>query len=502
MTIPQISEQGRRVHICRLKPVHEAMGEATVKLTELLLKRFQLPYSGPKARGYRAMVSSIIRTALEVSTREAKEKEKPKSKRMMIQLGMSVGNDNWARFPLVGSVVGMRVLKSFVSNGLLIKDQRSGRREFYTTANGKLAYKAIMTSWSVTPDFKKLLRDAPLNFSEAGVPLLVVNKIETRVQKELRKLRGEVKQKLTEAEKAMLFGSSVVAKHHLRLAAIASFWQQHPLILPDGNAATSASRIFSDSSLTVGGRLYGAWTNLKSEDRLKCTIGAEPVLQLDISASQPTLLSVLLGERMKDLSPENGWYDPYTQLTQLWSYGQSSVQSSDERDRLNKRARNIAKKVTMEVIGTGNIDKALPSSELVEELKVTKEEWDFFKAKLVEAIPALKKLEPRYDKKGQPTGYLNGSGFLSFHESEIMLRTLEILRDEWNIPAYPVHDCLLVKRSDWEPAYAAFVSTICTYVEEMTGTKVIVPIKREGGGLLKIKFRGVYDSSIPQHLFG
>ena len=83
-----------------------------------------------------------------------------------------------------------------------------------------------------------------------------------------------------------------------------------------------------------------------------------------------------------------------------------------------------------------------------------------------------------------------------------MLRTLEILRDQWNIPAYPVHDCLLVKRSDWEPAYAAFVSTICTYVEEMTGTKVIVPIKKEGGGLLKIKFRGVYDSSIPQHLFG
>jgi hypothetical protein len=39
-----------------------------------------------------------------------------------------------------------------------------------------------------------------------------------------------------------------------------------------------------------------------------------------------------------------------------------------------------------------------------------------------------------------------------------------------------------------------------TYVEELTGTEVIVPIKREGGGLADIKFRGVYDTSTPQHL--
>ena len=119
---------------------------------------------------------------------------------------------------------------------------------------------------------------------------------------------------------------------------------------------------------------------------------------------------------------------------------------------------------------------------------------------LIDAIPALEKLETRYDTNGNPTGYLNGAGFLAYHESEIMLKTLETLRDQWDVPAYPVHDCLLVKVNDWEIAYSIFVQTISAYVEELTGTEVIVPIKREGGGLPEIKFRGAYDTSTPQHL--
>jgi len=59
---------------------------------------------------------------------------------------------------------------------------------------------------------------------------------------------------------------------------------------------------------------------------------------------------------------------------------------------------------------------------------------------------------------------------------------------------------LLVKVTDWEIAYSIFVQTISSYVEKMTGRQVIVPIKREGGGLPSRKFRGVYDTDVPQHL--
>ena len=55
------------------------------------------------------------------------------------------------------------------------------------------------------------------------------------------------------------------------------------------------------------------------------------------------------------------------------------------------------------------------------------------------------------DKNGNLTGYMNGAGFLSYHESEIMMLTLERLMDE-GIAAYPVHDCLMVKVSDAKQA--------------------------------------------------
>jgi hypothetical protein len=109
-------------------------------------------------------------------------------------------------------------------------------------------------------------------------------------------------------------------------------------------------------------------------------------------------------------------------------------------------------------------------------------------------------LEPRYDSSGIPTGYRNGPAFLAFYESEMMLQTIETLSFEHDIPAFPVHDCLLVKVSDWETAYTVFVQTISSYVEKMTGRQVVVPISREGGGVPYRKFRGVYDTSIPQHL--
>lgn len=499
MTIQPISGDVRALY--RLQPTYEPMDDAAKLRTNWFIKRLRLPASGPKAKGYEVMVASILRTSSAVILREAKEKEKAKSKRKPVQLGMPIGNDNWSDFPAVGATVGKKVLASFEEAGFLVRDQTSGKREFYTTGTGKLAYEPIMTCWSVTRELRKLFKDDLGRFVETGRPLILVNKVETYSQKRHREKQGSPKEKLSSAQRVKLFGQETLAQHHERTKALENYWRKHPLVFSDGNAAASASRIFSDSCLKVGGRFYGAWSNLKSEERLACTIDGERLVQLDISASQPTLLSALLGVKMNNLSDQGGWYDPYTQLTGLWSYGVTAEQSEEERHATMKRAKNIAKAVTMEIIGTGNIDKDHPSDRLKEEEHVTQDEWDFFKGRLREAIPALERLEPRYDSKENPTGYINGAGFLAFHESEIMFKTLEALRDDWDIPAYPIHDCLLVKVSDWEIAYSVFVQTICSYVEGMTGKQVIVPIKREGGGMPEIRFRGINDCNVPQHLF-
>ncbi len=83
------------------------------------------------------------------------------------------------------------------------------------------------------------------------------------------------------------------------------------------------------------------------------------------------------------------------------------------------------------------------TAELVKDFGLTPEGWLLFRDKLLETVPALNALEPRYDSKGRLDGYINGPGFLSYHESEITLETLEALMDQ-GIPAYPVHDCLIV----------------------------------------------------------
>ena len=125
---------------------------------ELVLKRLQLPTSGRKAKRYGVMVASIIYASLLAIQWAEREKEKPRSKRKAVMLGMAIGNDNWTMYPLVGSTLGSTVLRAFEGAGWLLVDPNSGRREFYTTESGKIAYNPIMTCWSVSPSFKKLLK--------------------------------------------------------------------------------------------------------------------------------------------------------------------------------------------------------------------------------------------------------------------------------------------------------------------------------------------------------
>jgi hypothetical protein len=129
---------------------------------------------------------------------------------------------------------------------------------------------------------------------------------------------------------------------------------------------------------------------------------------------------------------------------------------------------------------------------LREKLSITNDEWNLFRERLVYVLPALKCLAPRYASNGQVTGYINGAGFLSFHESEIMLITLERLMG-LNVPAYPVHDCLIVKKSDAKVAIETFRASISGYVQKLTGNTnslIIAPLTME-----------TKETKIPQYPF-
>ena len=279
----------------------------------------------------------------------------------------------------------------------------------------------------------------------------------------------------------MLFGDLHRASES-RIERLNSFWRQHPLILPDGHAAASATRVYHDGRMDAGGRLYGAWTGMKKDKhdvkkRLHCTIDGEPICELDIRASQPTLFSSLLGYRLGGLGKGDTWDDVYAALSSLWAVNINWTAHDPLIDIFDMIGRNrkVAKGVVVALIGSGNVLKAQATEELAEKHGLTKSGWVYFRDTLIRTIPALEKLEPRYDKSGKLTGYMNGAGFLSYHESEIMMLTVERLMDQ-GIPAYPVHDCLMVKVSDVKQSAYVFRDTIRGYCKTLSGMEVLVPL--------------------------
>jgi hypothetical protein len=473
------------------RPVWEPFNDAAHRAVSRYLDQLGLPQSPKKIEKYSLVVASLLYAIRKVLNAEQIRLSDEGVETKHVYLGAAMGHDNWTVYPLVGRDVTKRTIDAFVEAGLLKKVEGSGQRHFYETDNGRHAYEAVMTMWQVDASFNDDpdLEDA--RFIETGRPLVLVNRLEKSEDKRRRERFNEARKRLSHANCAKAFGDAYMASED-RTAALCAYWKQHPLVLPDGNAAASATRVFSDGRMDVGGRLYGRWTNKKSEERLRATIDGNPILSLDIAASQPTLLSALLGIRLK--VPSDGiWYDVYTELTNLWQLGLHNEIRYEDRDGLRQRNRKIAKAVVMELIGTGNVNKARPSVELATSTNLTQEEWDYFKTQLIEAVPALRELEPRYDGGGEVVGYINGPAFLMYHESEIMMRTLERLSNDHDVPAYPVHDCLLVKEKDWEVGLTTFSQTISDYCKDLSGLPIIVPIKREKGDGTKKTFRGYYD---------
>ena len=218
-----------------------------------------------------------------------------------------------------------------------------------------------------------------------------------------------------------------------------AYWAKHPLTLPATNTDRAklfacATRIFHDGSLVSGGRWYGGWTNLKSHKRLHMRIDDEPICEIDLNGSQPTLFSALLGIRM---NVGDTWTDVYAAVVERLDAG-------EERTLLRK----MVKQVIVEMLGSGNCNRTGPASteppknpdepQLFFDTDHSKRMYLQIQREALEVFPALKHLDTKYN---------NATGFLSYHESEILTLTLLKLK-AMGVPAYGVHDCVVVKQSD------------------------------------------------------
>jgi len=450
------------------RPVWMPYNDVAKLLVNSLVEQFAYPASGPKAERYAVVVASLLKAAQTLIT--------PRSTDLPHYIGIRRRASGWSRYPMVGKDISKTVVDDFLEafGGQLVKG--SGTSGLHKDHQGLWRTDPRVSMYSL--DLAKLPAQLlAAKFIEVGRPFVKVNPSETRHQKSKRKAQRLSKEPLNRKTAIGINKEAHTASEN-RIQRLNDYWLRHPLELPNGHAAACATRVFHDGRLDAGGRLYGAWTGLDQKDsRLNCTIDSEAVVEIDIRASQPTLLSSLLGFKLGGLGPQGGWDDVYGELSKLASTDHWRTLADDTLDVIDhiKRNRSAAKGVVMALIGSGLPLKAKATTELVTELGLTPEGWSFFRNRLVATVPALNELEARYDEKGNLDGYINGPGFLSYHESEMMLSTLEALVD-LDIPAYSVHDCLIVKVSDATVAAKIFRETIYRYCKQLSGIEVLVPL--------------------------
>ena len=126
----------------------------------------------------------------------------------------------------------------------------------------------------------------------------------------------------------------------------------------------------------------------------------------------------------------------------------------------------IVKQVLVEMLGSGSYKRTGSAStdapkklldfddvKLFFNADYSKKMYQQIQSEALEVFPALKKLD---------TKYLNTTGLLSYHESEILTLTLLKLK-ALSVVAYGVHDCVIVKQSDKDIAVETYRDIIRNY---------------------------------------
>ena len=221
-----------------------------------------------------------------------------------------------------------------------------------------------------------------------------------------------------------------------RTKALWTLWKQAPLTYRDQKMWT-AHRSFSDEALAKGGRLYGAWTSMnKEEARLHCTIDGKQVAEVDVSGMYLTLLASITGK-----APFSGEFeDPYQPPS------------------LKDVTRSEAKAVINSAIGGGTWRQTQPTKMMSAEgigQKRLKEIRDNLIPTYYECLSVLKKGELY-------------SETLAWHETEIMMRLVELLQQ----PIFILHDCLICQKDTALDVGKALQKQFTSYCKEQGWTSI------------------------------
>ena len=408
-------------------PTFAAFNKNANDLVDEICEAHGLTLSGQRGRKYRIAVASLLQAVKELDIEGHKT------------IAVSKNNNTFKGY---SSGVGRSTIDQVVQalNGSFLEriDGSGGwttpqHIEFEIFGTGIGTFADVTRYRFIGSEYLQRIKDT--HMVEAYSRIVEVNKPETYLQKKERKETKGKPPRFGNTAAQTKFGRELTVLRN-EVGKLNAFYLKHPLeIVHDGHTtfAAAAHRVFHEGRLDAGGRFYGYWTNQKEATRLQFKIDGEPVVSIDVNASQAVTFSMLMGKR---INTSDRWTDLY----------------KDTAPHLN---RELLKKVALEVIGLGDPYKEKPSSKNAS-LFETEGSWDSYREALLVAVPALRHL----DKK-----YMNGAGFISYHEAEILKLTILRLM-AMDIPAYSVHDCIIVTQLHEEAAVAYYQDTFKSYVIE------------------------------------
>ena len=437
MKIPDLRNYVRpyKPEVVFFQPVWEASNDIAEALVDEVLNIAGLTHDGAKGRKNKIVVASILRAGKQTLLDPALTIACSKNNNAFSGLANGIGRT------AVWNVVDV------LQGKLLERVPGSGAWTRYTDdlieMMGMGYTYAQVTHHKFTPSQDLSDSLAHASFIQTSDSLVEMNEAETTLERNKRKRSGDTNSPVRMSRKSIYqqYGRDLEIAE-LEVKQLGKYYRSHPLCLPSGTGQTSdfcaaVHRVFHNGRLDAGGRFYGPWCSMNSDQRLKCTIDGEAVVSIDLNASQPFLFSMLMGIPLNIQS--NTWSDLYSEALG---------------DKVTKDDRSKLKKVALEVIGTGNPRKAKPSKS--NEDLFTGNDWTAYRDLLLKLVPALYTMD---------TEYMNGIGFISFHEAEILKQTLFMLKED-DVPAYSVHDCIIVRVSDKDHAIAVYRKAVNDYVKQ------------------------------------
>lgn len=225
------------------------------------------------------------------------------------------------------------------------------------------------------------------------------------------------------------FSSDEVRYHQETVIKLNDHLADYPLVDAQGrNLDTTLRRIFT-GDLRNGGRLYGSYQTLPEQDRLRCMIDGEPICEIDLKASHVAIAAAMYEH------PERLPQDPYSAIK--W------VNTPLDRKAAKVVVQCIVHKYGGRPTRYPRQDKGIPF----------REKYALGDTRMEDLLPDVFEVMPFLDRTPSLTL------FLQFIEAEILIDAL--LRLQFlGVPAFPVHDSLLVKRSDEEDVIRVLQETL------------------------------------------